>query len=215
MPARPKLGEILRNIGHIEVFPQRKTKNPRQPDRHVRIGREIKVDLQRKTKQAQPGIAQAAMRENAAIQREGMQQAGANQRTIIQALRDQERLALDRETQGVTNKGKTIVQALQEQIAAEQDPAKRQSIVQRLRDVQGGQTADPYLVVPGGQQVDENGRPYNMPSSVFNRQTGTFVQQPGVSGQPGQPVPDGWKQVGTANGSPVYQDSQGNRHIAG
>jgi hypothetical protein len=128
--------------------------------------------------QAEPAMAQAAMRENAGLQREAMQQEGANGRTIVQAMQAQQRLAMDRETQGIVNRGKTIMQRLQEQIATEQDPTKRQSIAQRLREISGTATADPYLVVQGGQQMDDNGKAYNMPSRVFNRQKGEFVQQP-------------------------------------
>jgi len=60
----------------------------------------------------------------------------------------------------------------------ETDPAKRRSLVETMLAMEGKQSqADPYLVVPGGQQVDQMGKAYSMPSSVFNRQTGQFVQQ--------------------------------------
>jgi len=114
---------------------------------------------------------------------EQMRQQGANQRSLWQYALDQQRVNQERETQGVQNRGRTIVQALQEQIATEQDAAKRGGIAQRLREIQGGQTADPYLVVPGGQHVDpQSGKAYNTPASVFNRQSGQFVQQPGQGG---------------------------------
>ena len=132
---------------------------------------------------AQPGLAAAAMRENAALQRTGMEQQGANQRSLAQAALEQQKINQAGVTQGIANRGKTMVQALQEQIATEPDQTKRQSIVQRLREMQGGQTADPYLVVPGGQHIDPTTqRAYNTPASVFNRQTGQFMQQPGQGG---------------------------------
>lgn len=144
---------------------------------------------------------------------EQMRQDGANQRSLAQMALEQQRDRTAAAQWGAENRGKSLVQAMQEQIAAEQDPAKRQSIVQRLRDMQGGQTADPYLVVPGGQGVTEDGKPYNMPSSVFNRQTAQFVQQP--QGQ-GRGLPQGMsKMVGTSGGKPVYEDANGNRYIAG
>lgn len=40
---------------------------------------------------AQPGMVQAAMRENAATQREGMQQEGASRRSLVQAMLEQEK----------------------------------------------------------------------------------------------------------------------------
>ncbi len=143
---------------------------------------------------AQPGVDVAAMRENAGIQRTGMQETGANQRSLVQRLLEQQKINQAGEAQGIANRGASLIQGMREQVAAEQDPAKRKSLVQRLREAQGQtEQADPYLVVPGGQQVDENGKPYNMPSSVFNRQTQQFVQQPR---QAGAAAP----QVGTVQG---------------
>lgn len=115
---------------------------------------------------------------------EQMRQDGANQRSLAQMALEQQKARTAAAQWGAENRGKSLVQAMQEQIAAEQDPTKRKSLVQHMRDMQGGQTADPYLVVPGGQGVTEDGKPYNMPSSVFNRQTAQFVQQP--QGQGGQ-----------------------------
>lgn len=115
---------------------------------------------------------------------EQMRQDGANQRSLAQMALEQQRDRTAAAQWGAENRGKSLVQAMQEQIATEQDPGKRQSIVQRLREMQGGQTADPYLVVPGGQGVTEDGKPYNMPSSVFNRQTQQWMQPP--RGQGGQ-----------------------------
>lgn len=109
---------------------------------------------------------------------EQMRQDGANQRSLAQMALNQQRDRTAAAQWGAENRGKSLVQAMQEQIATEKDAAKRQSIVQRLRDMQGGQTADPYLVVPGGQGVTEDGKPYNMPSSVFNRQTQQWMQPP-------------------------------------
>lgn len=125
--------------------------------------------------------------------RERMQQAGATERVQMQEDGQNSRagqtqglalskLAMEQEAQGFSSRAAAQQEQLRNQIAQEQDPAKRQSAVQRMRDLSGTQQADPYLVVPGGQQVDEMGKPYNMPSSVFNRQSGQFVQQPAQGG---------------------------------
>lgn len=123
----------------------------------------------------------------AGLEREGMQQAGANARAMLSSGIDQQRVnlasnefGLKRETQGIANRSANMIQAMQQQIAAEQDPAKRKSLVQRLMDFEvKTQQADPYLVVPGGQQIDPvSQRAYNTPSSVFNRQTGQWMQAP-------------------------------------
>lgn len=79
----------------------------------------------------------ASLRRSAELQREGMQQQGANQRSLWQYALDQQRINQQGEAQGIQNRGRTIVQALQEQIANEQDPARRGGIAQRLREIQG------------------------------------------------------------------------------
>lgn len=114
---------------------------------------------------------------------EQMRQDGENQRSLAQMALDQQKARTAAAQWGAENRGKSLVQAMQEKIATEQDPTKRKSLVQHMRDMQGDQTADPYLVVPGGQGVTEDGKPYNMPSSVLNRQTQQWLQPPGQGGQ--------------------------------
>ena len=131
------------------------------------------------------------------------------QRNLIDAAR----LDMERKNQELVNRPRTMIAALQEQIAAEQDAAKRNGMVQRMRDIEGRNTeVDPYLVVPGGQQLNENGQAYTAPSAVFNRRTGDWLRQPGV----GQQLPPNMsRQVGTSGGKPVYEDANGKRFIAG
>ncbi|PJO37590.1 hypothetical protein CTI10_015680 [Delftia acidovorans] len=130
--------------------------------------------------QAAPGLQAEGMRQGNALVRAAMEQQGQNQRAGMQAGLTQQRLDMDRETQGYTNRTNRLVEAARNQVAQQQDPTKRRSLVQYMRDIQGGAPqSDPYLVVPGGQQVDPtSGRAYNTPSTVFNRQSGQFVQQP-------------------------------------
>ncbi|MDD2711307.1 MAG: hypothetical protein PHU77_00165 [Simplicispira sp.] len=145
-------------------------------------------------KMGEPVQQAGAMRENAGLQREGMQQQGSTARTQMQEAGQnsrfgqtqglaQQKFGMEREALGFKTREAQQQEQLRNQIMQEQDPAKRQSVVQRMRDLNGTQQADPYLVVPGGQQVDENGKAYNMPSSVFNRQSGQFVQQPARNSQ--------------------------------
>lgn len=131
------------------------------------------------------------------------------QRNLIDAAR----LDMERKNQELVNRPRTMITALQEQIAAEQDAAKRNGMVQRMRDIEGRNTeVDPYLVVPGGQQLNENGQAYTAPSAVFNRRTGDWLRQPGVAPQL---PPNMSRQVGTSGGKPVYEDANGKRFIAG
>lgn len=133
---------------------------------------------------AQPGADTAALQADAGLQREVLHQQGANARAVLNGGIDQQRVELQRVAQGYSNRAAAQQEQLRAQIAAEVDPNKRKALVQRMLDIEGkAQTADPYLVVPGGQHVDpQSGRAYNTPSSVFNRQSGQFVQQQGQGG---------------------------------
>jgi hypothetical protein len=136
--------------------------------------------------QAQPAMAQAAMRENAGLQREGMQQAGADRRSLVSAMLDQQKINQAGAAAGYTNRAAAQTEQLRGVLL---DPnatqQQRQSAQQALMTLSGHQPADPYLVVPGGQQIEPNsGKAYNTPSTVFNRSTGQFVQQPGQGAQP-------------------------------
>ncbi|MFS4514357.1 hypothetical protein ACMFLR_10875 [Delftia tsuruhatensis] len=164
-------------------------------------------------RQADPAMQIEGVRQGNALVRAAMEQQGQNQRAGMQAGLTQQRLDMDRETQGYTNRTNRLVEAARNQVAQQQDPTKRRSLVQYMRDIEGGTPqADPYLVVPGGQQVDPtSGRAYNTPSTVFNRQSGQFVQQPGQGG--GQVPPGMSRQVGMSGGKPVYEDAKGNRFI--
>lgn len=134
----------------------------------------------------QPGIDVATNQMNSNLQREGIQQQGANGRSLVQAMLEQQKIDQTGEAQGYTNRAAGLVERMRNQVAAETDPTKRRSLVDTMMAMEGKQTqADPYLVVPGGQHVDAaSGRAYNTPSTVFNRQTGQWVQQPGQSQQP-------------------------------
>jgi hypothetical protein len=159
--------------------------------------------------QVQPGLAAAAMRENADLQREGMQQQGANTRSLGQIALEQQKVNQAAVTQGIDNRSKTIVQALQSQIATEPDSAKRQSLAQRLRELQGqGQPAEwGVQVTPTTKNIDGS---TSMGSIVrYNKATGqTEVVGQGQSGQ--SPYPDGQRLTGkdgkayvVRNGVPV------------
>ncbi|MGE8400050.1 MAG: hypothetical protein ACN6PP_00590 [Delftia tsuruhatensis] len=153
-------------------------------------------------RQADPAMQIEGVRQGNALVRAAMEQQGQNQRAGMQAGLTQQRLDMDRETQGYTNRTNRLVEAARNQVAQQQDPTKRRSLVQYMRDIEGGAPqSDPYLVVPGGQQIDPvSQRAYNTPSTVFNRQSGQFVQQPAQQAQ-GQQFQAGQ----------VYVDGQGRR----
>lgn len=173
-----------------------------------------------------PGLGQAAMRENAAIQREGMQQAGSTARAQMMEVGQnnrfgqthglaQQKFGMEQETQGIQNRDASLISAMRAQIAQEKDPAKRQSIVQRMREMQGQAQPSEWgvQVTPTTKNVDGS---TSMGSIVrYNKATGQteVVQQPG---QGGAAMPPGMiKQVGTSGGKPVYEDASGKRFLAG
>lgn len=160
----------------------------------------------------QPDMEMQVTGLNAGLEREGLQQAGADRRDQRRSLVDTMRLGLEQEAQAPQNRTRGLIAAMQEEIAAEKDPGRRSSLVQRMRDVEGKNAeVDPYLVVPGGQQTNREGQVYTAPSSVFNRRSGAFLQQQG-----GQQLPANMtKQIGTSGGKPVYEDANGNRFIGG
>ncbi|TCP14632.1 hypothetical protein [Simplicispira metamorpha] len=138
---------------------------------------------------AQPGMDQAAMRENAATQREGMQQAGSTARAQMQEVGQNNRFGqtqglardkfgLEQETQGIKNQGASLISAMQAQIAQEKDPAKRQAIVQRLREMQGQTQPSEW-----GVQVTPTTKNFDGSTSMgsvirFNKATGAVEQVP-------------------------------------
>ena len=146
-------------------------------------------------RQSQPGADVAAMRENAGIQREGMQQDGATARTGMQeqgaSARDAGRTAIARGELGLkqTAAGFQVraaqqLEGLQNQYAAETDPAKQAALARQIREVQGKEQPARYKVAAGGQQIDANGVAYKVPDRVFNEQTGQFSDGTGAAPTP-------------------------------
>lgn len=157
---------------------------------------------------------------DAGLEREGMQQAGANARAMLSSGIDQQRVnlasnefGLKRETQGIANRSASMIQAMQQQIAAEQDPAKRQGLVQRMRELQGQSNAQqPYEFKVSPNIKNADGSMTEGGAWVFNPNSGKAERVDGVSGRQGPSVPSGWTKTGEANGKPVYQDAKGNQY---
>ncbi|MCT6719427.1 hypothetical protein [Acidovorax sp. K2F] len=157
--------------------------------------------------QAQPGMEQAAMRENGANQRTAVQDAGATERTVIQdqgatareagrtALAGEE-LGLKRTAAGFQTRAAAQLESLQNAYTAEKDPAKQAILARQIRELQGKEQPARYKVAAGGQQIDANGVAYKVPDRVFNEQTGEFSDgatpkapaAPSASGAPATPA---------------------------
>lgn len=143
---------------------------------------------------AQRGFDRAVGRDPASLQRATsiyqalLQQQGQNQRAGMQAGLDQQRINMDRETQGFTNRRQSIVEALRSQVAQESNAVNRVPLVQRLRELEGTAQPDRWnlKVTPTTKNVDGS---TTMGSVVrYNETTGQVEQVP--MGQGGG-VPEG------------------------
>lgn len=134
----------------------------------------------------QAGADVAAMRENAGIQREGVQQAGANQRSLWQYALEQQKVNQAAEAQGYTNRTNALVEAARRQVAGEQDPTKRRGLVAYLHHIQGGPRSSEWgvQVTPTTKNVDGSTTMGNIVR--YNRATGQteIVQAQAQGGGP-------------------------------
>jgi hypothetical protein len=128
--------------------------------------------------QAAPGLQAEGMRQGNALVRAAMEQQGQSQRAGMQAGLTQQRLDMDRETQGYTNRTNRLVEAARNQVAQQQDPTKRRSLVQYMRDIEGAQTPSDWdvKVTPTTKNLDGS---TSMGSVIrHNRATGQVEQVP-------------------------------------
>ncbi|AEF89701.1 hypothetical protein DelCs14_2689 [Delftia sp. Cs1-4] len=129
-------------------------------------------------RQADPAMQIEGMRQGNALVRAAMEQQGQNQRAGMQAGLTQQRLDMDRETQGYTNRTNRLVEAARNQVSQEQDPTKRRSLVQYMRDIEGAQTPSDWdvKVTPTTKNLDGS---TSMGSVIrHNRATGQVEQVP-------------------------------------
>lgn len=140
--------------------------------------------LAQEAMRGQSGLAQEAMRQDGGLQREGMQQGGANRRSMVQAMLEQQRINQAGETAGYANRAAAQQEQLRSQLVSEQDPARRQTIAQRLRELQG-QAEPPAFkshVIPNTRNVDGS----TTMGGVYQENTrtgeGRWVPQPGQGG---------------------------------
>lgn len=133
---------------------------------------------------AQRGFDRAVGRDPASLQRATsiyqalLQQQGQNDRAGLQAGLDQQRINMDRETQGFTNRRQSIVEALRNQVAQEPNAVNRVPLVQRLRELEGTAQPDRWnlKVTPTTKNVDGS---TTMGSVVrYNETTGQVEQVP-------------------------------------
>lgn len=145
---------------------------------------------------AQPGMDQAAMRENAGLQREGLSQQGANNRSLVQAALDQQRIDQAGATQGFQNRAAAQQEQLRNVLLDPNATPEQRKIAQRSLAVLGGKTAaDRLQTVALPDTTNEMGQVMRGGQALVRTLEDGSVQQ----------VPIGAQQSATAN---PYRDGQ-------
>lgn len=131
----------------------------------------------------------AGMEQQTALQREQMQQSGANTRAAGQIGIERGRLALDQQVRGFDIRAAQRLEALQLRYEQAKSPEERNAIAAEIRLLNGkSDQANRFTVVPGGQEWDATaGVMRNVPARVLNNQTGQFVDGASAAQQPAAP----------------------------
>ena len=140
--------------------------------------------------QAQPGMAAAAMRENAGIQREGMQLQGANTRSLGQIALEQQKINQAGESQGFANRAAAQSEQLRNVLLDPNATPEQRSVAQRNLAALSGKTAADRMQVVNLPDTD-NGQGQVLKGGqalVRTLEDGTVEQVP-IGGQRGATAP--------------------------
>lgn len=144
-------------------------------------------ELQNRRNAGQVDVANAS--NQGALDRTGIQENGANFRAGLAAQGAQVANQLRRDefnrdafAVGFKNDAMAQLQKAQQALQNAKTPEERKAATDTLLAMQGRDRPNRFTVVPGGQQMDESGRPINLPSTVLDNQTGQFVSAPGGGG---------------------------------
>ena len=99
---------------------------------------------------------------------------------------DRRRAEGEAQARGFEVRGMQRLERLYQQLEAAETPEARAAIAEQIRAMSGKDTPNRYTVVPGGQEVTEQGMLRTVPSRVLNNQTGQLVD---LSGQGTQALP--------------------------
>ncbi|MBD9406295.1 hypothetical protein IB236_13180 [Acidovorax sp. ACV02] len=128
---------------------------------------------------AQPGMDLAAMRENSALQREGMQQSGADQRSARgfqidnrRAAVEEKRASTEAEARGFDIRQGYRQEKLSERYDAAKTPEEKAAIAQQIRDLSGKQTESPWKLQVTPTTKNADGSTTEGSVMRYNTQTG-------------------------------------------
>lgn len=184
----------------------------------ARYNAAVSADLQKQGMQPQGDLA--AMKENAALQREGLQQDGANNRLSSQNDLKRQELGMlaDKNAQDSQMRGFDFRQAQRKEgILAQYDkattPEARDALIKQFPDVFGRDKNATWkgIALQGG--TDALGNKTESTLAAYNEGTGEFRRFDQGAQQPSLP-PGMTKIVGQSNGKTVYEDANGNKVIA-
>lgn len=130
--------------------------------------------------------ATEAANQQAATERAAMQEAGANSRALSRDEIDRRRADTESVLKGFEARGLERAEKLYAAYENAKTPEERSAAAEQIRVMSGKEAPNRYTVVPGGQEVTEQGMLRTVPSRVLNNQTGQLVD---LNGQGAQALP--------------------------
>ena len=116
--------------------------------------------------------------QRAGLAREGLQQDGANRRSLVSAMLDQEKLGMERETRGYANRAAGQQEQLRGQYLGAKTDEERTRVASQIRAMNGQGSEEAWAHSPGGQVVDPGTNALvPQPGVIYNRRTGQAAQQ--------------------------------------
>lgn len=124
----------------------------------------------------------------ASLAREGINQAGANQREAgrradqnsqfeVNSSLAERQFQSGQKAEGYQTRAADRLEKAYERFDAAKTPEERSAAAELIRTMSGKDQAPRFAVAAGGQGFNPDGTPYTLPAQVYNQQTGEFVNQ--------------------------------------
>lgn len=161
-------------------------------------------------KQAQPGMDQEAMRQNAELQQTGLQEQGANARAMLSSGIDQQRLGMEQTAAGFKTRAAARLEGLQNAYQNATTDVERSALARQIREVQGTEKGDQWKSVALQGGTDAQGNRTESILGAVNERTGEMRRMEAPKGQststnqrfqPGQVYVDGQGRRAKFNGT--------------
>jgi len=137
--------------------------------------------------QAGPGLENTALQGNAGVQRERVQQVGANQREAMRNSVDQGRLAMEQAAAAERRRSQARIEQAQEAMFTASTPEKQRAAQSRLLALMGkGEDLKDRFVTVGGGTYVQDGQTMKEPTSIYDAVNRQWLRPP-ASSQPSTP----------------------------